>query len=58
MNLTQAQYIVNINNWNMKNLKDFRENYSKISTILDDKSISFSFSGEDKLKGEFNLYIH
>ena len=49
INLTQAQYILDINNWNMKNLKSFREEYSKISNVLDDKSISFLFSGEDDI---------
>ena len=49
INIAQAIYILNINNWNMKNIKAFREEYSKISTVNDDKSISFLFSGEEDI---------
>jgi hypothetical protein len=49
INITQAKYILNINNWNMKNIKAFREEYSKISTVLDDKSISCLFSDEEDI---------
>ena len=49
INITQAKYILNISNWNMKNIKAFREEYSKISTVTDDKSISFLFSGEEDI---------
>jgi len=49
INLAQAQYILDISNWKMKSLKDFREGYSNISTLLNDKSISFLFSGEDDI---------
>ena len=37
INIAQAQYILDINNWNIKNLKAFREDYCKISSTPNDK---------------------
>jgi len=53
INLSQAEYILDINNWNKKCLKDFKEEYSKIlDTSCDDDSIKFPYSGY----GDFCYY--
>ncbi len=47
INLSQAEYILDINNWKNKSLKDFREDYSKIK--LDSKSIHYFFFDEGEI---------
>ena len=45
INLSQAEYILDINNWKNKSLTNFREDYSKIKP--NNKSIHYSFFDED-----------